>query len=418
MTFNGSSPALHFDPAAGLSDGTDLIPVGDIISLLPSATAGSYTLQHTLAADSPPRLHQTVLAAPPAALLARYTLAALPPHLDPALADISVIVSAGSGTGTALPFWLDVVQPLLALHGLPAAAYTVHATTSPASIHTLAAGLSRTRAQSLLLLSGDTLLFELLNSLPPLSVRPTISMLPLGTGNALSASLTRSSPPLSTLLLGTARPLPTFTAHFSPGAQFLHGGSSYTPLPASGVLRAAVVLSWGFHASLVADSDTPALRPLGASRFALAAQQNLQPPPHAYHGAVSLLQQQQHTWTPVGAPTAHFYDLVTPLSHLERAFCVSPAARALVAQLRYVGFGTRPPADVMRVMAAVYDGGKHVCDPSVCYEPVDGVNIEVHEREERWRRVCVDGAVVVVPCGGSVRVELARENVVEVVYRE
>lgn len=97
---------------------------------------------------------------------------------------------------------------------------------------------------------------------------------------------------------------------------------------------------------------------------------------------------------------------------------MSPAARALVAQLRYVGFGTRPPADVMRVMAAVYDGGKHVRDPSVCYEPVDGVNIEVHEREERWRRVCVDGAVVVVPCGGSVRVELARENVVEVVYRE
>lgn len=416
MAFNGSSPALHFDPAVGLSDGTDLIPAGDIISLLPSAAGTSYTLQHTLAADSPPRLHQTVLTAPPAALLARYTLAALPPHLDPTLVDISVVVSAGSGTGTALPFWLDVAQPLLALHGLPATAYTVHTTTSAASIHTLAAGLSRTRAQSLLLLSGDTLLFELLNSLPALPVRPIISLLPLGTGNALSASLTRSSPPLSTLLLGTARPLPSFTARFSPGAQFLHGGVSYTPLPASGILRAAVVLSWGFHASLVADSDTAALRLLGASRFGVAAQQNLQPSPHAYHGAVSL--RQQHAWTSVGAPTAHFYNLITPLSHLERAFCVSPDARALVPQLRYVGFGARPPADIMRLMAAAYDGGSHVRDPAVRYEPVDGVKIEVSEEEERWRRVCVDGAIVVVRQGGDVLVELDREGVVDVVYRE
>lgn len=421
--FDGRSAALGFDPSAGLSDGALLIPAADIISLQPSPDPAEFVLLHTHApaddSSTPsPRLHKTLLAAPPAALLARYTLAVLPPHLDPAVVDITVVVSAGSGTGKALPYWLDVVQPLLASYGLPAEAYTVHVTASAATIHSVAAGLGRTRPQSLVLLSGDTLLFELLNSLPPLAVRPVVALLPLGTGNALSASLSRTSPPLSTLLLGTPRPLPAFHARFSPGARFvLPSGGGHAPLPPSGLLRAAVVLSWGFHASLVADSDTAAFRALGPSRFGLAAKANLLPAPHAYRGCVSQLS--QDTWTPVHHPGAdgHFYTLATLVSHLEPAFCVSPASRPLGGQMRVVRFAPCAPAEVMRLMALAYDGGKHVLQPDVAYEPVRGVKIQMEEAEERWRRVCVDGAVVAVPVGGCVEA-LMGEEVVEVVYRE
>lgn len=431
--FDGRSAALSFDPSAGLSDGTLLIPAAAIISLQPSADPAEFTLLHTHAdtddddddddGTPSPRLHRTLLAAPPAALLARYTLAALPPHLDPAAVDITVVVSTGSGTGRALPYWLDVVQPLLASYGLPAEAYAVHVTASAGTIHAVAAGLGRTtaaRPQSLVLLSGDTLLFELLNSLPPLPVRPVVCLLPLGTGNALSASLSRASPPLSTLLLGAPRPLPVFRARFSPGARFvLPHGAGHLPLPPDGLLRAAVVLSWGFHASLVADSDSPAFRALGPSRFALAAKANLLPAPHAYRGAVSLLLPESSEWTTPPSPAEdHFYTLATLVSHLEPSFCVSPASRPLQAQLRTVRFAPRPPAEVMQLMALAYDGGKHVLDARVAYDAVRGVRVVVCEAEERWRRVCVDGAVVVMQEGGSVEVCMEEEEGgVDVVYR-
>lgn len=422
--FDGRSAALGFDPSAGLSDGTLLIPAAEIIALQPSPDPAEFTLLHTHDDDRPsPRLHRTLLAAPPAALLARYTLAVLPPHLDPAAVDITVVVSAGSGTGRALPYWVDVVQPLLASYGLRADAYTVHITASADTIRTVAAGLGRSRPQSLVLLSGDTLLFELLNSLPPLSARPVVSLLPLGTGNALSASLSRASPPLSTLLLGTPRPLPAFLARFSPGARFvLPNNAGHVALPPSGLLRASVVLSWGFHASLVADSDSAEFRALGPSRFALAAKANLLPSPHAYRGAVSLLQ--RAVWSDDdddGSPREdHFYTLATLVSHLEPAFCVSPASRPLHAQLRVVSFAACPPAEVMRLMALAYDGGKHVLEPCVAYAAVEGVRIAMGEEGAegaRWRRVCVDGAIVALEEGGCVEVLMAEEAVVDVVYR-
>lgn len=68
-------------------------------------------------------------------------------------------------------------------------------------------------------------------------------------------------------------------------------------------------------------------------------------------------------------------------------------------------------------MAMAYDGGKHVTDPQVRYECVRGLRVEIEEEEERWRRVCVDGAIVAVPAGGRVEVEVV-PGVVDVVYRE
>lgn len=434
-SFDGRSPTLSFSSSSGLSDGTTLIPTSHIISLIPPSAGDEYTLLHSSGLESPPGLRKVLLVAPPAALTSRYSLAELPPHLSPAVVDIRVIVSVGSGTGKALAYWDAVVRPLLAEYGLREDSYTVHVTTSADTIHEIAAAISAAAAagkqkqQSVIILSGDTLLFELLNSLPPLPQKPIVSLLPLGTGNALSASLSKSSPPLSTLLLGTPRPLPGFEARFSPNAQFiLPNSTGRKPLPAGAALRGCVVLSWGFHASLVADSDTAASRVAGSDRFKLAARANLLPDPHGYRGAVSILpvgggcgaEEEEEAWVPLGdggASTRHFYTLATMVSNLEETFCISPASAPLAGGLHVVYFPVLPPAEVMRIMGLAYQGGSHVRDPQVRYESVRGVRIEVGEEEERWRRVCVDGAIVAVPEGGWVEARIV-ESVVDVVFWE
>lgn len=413
---------MRYDPTLGLFSGKELISIYHIISLVPSSTADEYTLLYTDVTDLPSPLRKTLLVAPPAALVARYNLPTLPPHLDPAVVDISIVVSAGSGTGKALPYWTDLVQPLLAEYGLREGSYTVHITTSAAAIHEIAAGVSAPgkRRQSLILLSGDTLLFELLNSLAPPSPeqkRPIISLLPLGTGNALSVSLSKSSPPLSSFLLGTPHPLPGFKATFPPGAYLSIPNSGGTrPLPPTNALHGSVVFSWGFHASLVADSDTPEFREKGNTRFQLAARANLLPEPHGYEGIVSILPMHENTWVELPAHPSQFYTLVSMVANLEQAFCISPASEPLMGALHVVHFPLVTPPVVTRLMGLVYEGGRHVTDPVVRYERVRGLRVQVAEEDERWRRVCVDGAIAVVPVGGRVEVEIV-PGVVDVVYR-
>ncbi len=115
-------------------------------------------------------------------------------------------------------------------------------------------------------------------------VNPILALVPLGTGNALFHSLHKQSSistsdsanslyiqALHTLLHGSPRPLPIFRATFSPGARLLtNEGQTATPLTHN-TLFGAIVASYGLHATLVADSDTPEYRKHGAARFGLIA---------------------------------------------------------------------------------------------------------------------------------------------------
>ncbi len=156
---------------------------------------------------------------------------------------------------------------------------------------------------------------------------PTLGILALGTGNALAHSLRLVTPAsaaslgLRSFLRGAARPLPLFHARFSPGARLVAPLPPPPPPPPPnggdcgagagvgvgdgvGVLHGAVVLSYGLHASLVAESDSPAYRKYGAQRFQLAANNLLFPPdgapPHAYLASVSFLRacrRRRRRWT-------------------------------------------------------------------------------------------------------------------------
>lgn len=365
-----------------------------------------------------------------------------------------VIISTGSGTGLATSVWKTLISPALEALGIQQDRdYTLHTTTSPTFITKLAQSTILPAAnagipQSIALLSGDGGLLDLLNALltapsprEPTYIGPTVALLPLGTGNATahSTGLTRDNTlGLRTWLRGTtSRPLPYFRARFSPGAHWLEYSSDEdktvaVPMykdPASSAPTAygAVVLSWAVHAGLVADSDTPAYRKFGRERFTMAAKEALFPKdggaPHVYRGKVSVAlpttsdadgkDNGEETWTPLRTDDMadqHTYLLATFMAQLEKGFLISPASKPLDGKLRLVSFGPVSGEEAMGIMTKAFQGGGHVEDPRVGYQEVKAVKIEVDEKEERWRRICVDGKIVVSEEGGWVEVRAVEQE--------
>jgi len=293
-----------------------------------------------------------------------------------------------------------------------------------------------------ILLSGDGGVVEIVNALLQKGsksskyIKPVISQLPLGTGNALFNSTHRISPEsqervaippsiyvqcLRTLLRGQPHPLPIFKASFSPGARFLSDeGRVATPIH-NNTLYGAVVASYGLHSTLVADSDTTEYRKHGIQRFGMAAKELLSPSdgsePHRYKGKVTLITRDsagEEIYQPLER-SEHMYILATLVSKLEEHFTISPSSQPLDGQLRLVHFGPLPAQEVMRIMGLAYQGGSHVKDKEVGYEAIDGLRIEFEEHDARWRRVCVDGKIVRVGKGGWVEVRRERRDVVDVV---
>lgn len=410
-TFNSHPVAFTFSPSDGLTispgpaDPSSNLPAASLICLRPTDFPHTYTLLHQIANKE---LVQTPITRPPSGLLAYLLLSALPAHLSSSC-DLTVLVSTSSGGSSATTYYTTILEPLLQALSLSP---TVVLTTTATSIPETLSALSQTRPQTLLLLSGDTGIHEALNaSLPP---SLALAIFPLGTGNALSSSYHGPSGALRALLFGTPKPLPLFTAAFPHGTRWLDTG-----LPATTVLG-AVVVSWGFHASLVADAEALRGKDVGVERFKVAAAGNLSAPLHAYRGEVSYAAL-GGGWTVVPR-SEHFYVLVTLCSNLESAFRISPESVRGEEVLWMVHFavpeGIRGAEEVMRIMGAAYAGGKHVEDESVGYEKARAVAVEIGEGEERWRRVCVDGRIVVLPEGGRVEVKVVKREGIRLVWAD
>lgn len=342
----------------------------------------------------------------------------------PKVRETHIIISTGSGHQKAAHFFENVISPTLdALD--PSQSITKHTTESESSVLELTRDVFFPAANTgttllIILLSGDGGIVDLVNGFSsqprsPSYTAPQIILLPLGTANALyhsiNAASTRNTWGISALSSTTTKPLPLFTATFSPGAKLLvDEARKEEGLPRNergeGVLHGAVVCSWGMHASLVADSDTAAYRKHGAERFGMAAKEALYPadksPPHAYKGRVSVLNS-SGKWTTL-PEQEHMYVLCTLVSRLESTFCISPSSKPLDGSMHLVHFGPVDGDEAMRIMGLAYQGGKHVGDGKVRYESIEGLRVEFEEGEGRWRRVCVDGKIVRVEEGGWVEV--------------
>jgi diacylglycerol kinase family enzyme len=274
------------------------------------------------------------------------------------------------------------------------------------------------------LLSGDGGIVELINGFASQWQEktyhpPTVALLPFGTGNGLanSVGITKDmTEGLRTLYTGDPRPLPSFQVKFSPRASVIHQGK-HKGFATS--IYGSIVCSWGLHASLVADSDTEAFRKHGSKRFGMAFGELVAPADgsesHRYKGRVFMLKTNEAgsgSWVPLER-TEHMYVVATLVSNFEEKFKISPASKPLDGKLRLVHFGPQTPDEASRLMGLAYQEGKHVDDPAVGYEEMEGLRIEFDEEDARWRRVCVDGKIFEVEKGGSIEVRMCPSEIIK-----
>jgi diacylglycerol kinase family enzyme len=405
-----------------------------------SGASTTYKLASTLADDVPQ------------SWLNRYLVREPPAHLQAGPdRQAHVLVSTQSGTGLALDFYNSVLVPLLDILGIAGDKNgpKLEKTTDSKSISTFARGLDRGKSHTIILLSGDGGVIEMLNGIirggqqstsVSSSSTPLVAILPLGTGNALFNSLhkpvysTHDPEPsplvvgLRTLLKGHRAPLPCFRASFSPGSRIITYRSTndtaeeVSEQSASVTqLYGAIVASYGFHSQLVWESDTPEYRKHGSKRFYMVAEVLLKES-HAYNATVQVLQGDGETPQTLDRST-YSYILATMVSNLERTFAISPASKPLDGKLRLVHFGAVSGEKTMEIMKQAYDGGKHVgmkwtgedgTEQGVGYDEIRQVEITTREHDDRWRKVCIDGTIVEIPEGGSMVVRTESESHLDV----
>ncbi|KAM0258091.1 hypothetical protein ACHAQJ_003996 [Trichoderma viride] len=391
--------------------------------------------------------------------LEQYRIGGLPSYLWPVEGeqDVDVVVSTKSGVGLSLQFWQAVLQPLWSLIAVLSFGETdrgvlnIIITQDEQSVREFATSLDSddavSKSRTIVLLSGDGGIVDLLNGSShdaPSTRQLLLALLPLGTGNALFNTLHKPlwtsedgkpkediSPlvlGLRTLFNGVSANLPLFHASFPPGSRTVKftpttkehlqdDDAPTTPLSAAlhlakeeiqvSHLYGAVVASYGFHSSIIYESDTPEYRIHGAKRFGMVAQGLLRES-HPYNAQVDVRHPGSSEWETIPG-NEHTYVLLTPLSNLERTFTISPASKPLDGKLRLVHFGTVGDERTMEIMMKAYDGGKHVGlkwddGHEVRYEEVDEVRVTILEEDERWRKVCIDGTIVDIPKGGQLSV--------------
>ncbi|KAI9683883.1 MAG: hypothetical protein M1829_004218 [Trizodia sp. TS-e1964] len=412
------------------------IPTSQIITIAPNLDNKRFCIVVSIPASSdlPSRIQSYIATGLPQEFLEDYqnghgnSRERFPEHLSLEGSDVHIIVSRLSGTGLSIKEYESFLTEAFNILGI---AFSIHHTDSTSFISTFASNALLPRAiegrkQTVILLSGDGGISDLLNALRSAAkptafshyMKPVVALLPAGTANALFHSLHPQAAhkfALRSIFTDIPQPLKYFSAAFSPGALYVTDeGRGSEPLSSSpstpGHVFGAVVFSWGFHASLVADSDTAALRKYGKERFQRAALALLHPPdgkpPHAYRGRVSYLKNEDGPDEWVNMPEGeHAYVLVTLVSNLEESFTISPRSTPTSQNMFLLHFGPMSAAAVQDLMALAYQGGQHVYQPGVTYVPTRGVRIEFDEEVEgdegaRWRRVCVDGRIVSVPSGG------------------
>ncbi|KAL4975512.1 ATP-NAD kinase-like domain-containing protein [Aspergillus desertorum] len=367
------------------------IPITDILCILSegkdSQRYSVVFLEEAGSSRPPPILGRIHLETALPTVLFDHLVTEIPGHLNN---KCHVVISTASGTGTARVLF-GIVQQLLAWIGLNQ--YEVHETQSPQTITELCHSLFIPQAeagvpQTVILLSGDGGLCDIIDAFhgTPKDIQtvPDIALIPAGTGNAMASSLGLMAHPktaLFALLHGKPVPLPVFVATFSNGARYIQDVDSRVSKMAAKEL----------------------LFPSDGSEA------------HKYNGTITLLKRDGHQCIEhevVLEHKEHAYVLATLVSNLEKDFKISPHSVALDGSLRVIYFGPMPSQRVMQLLSAAYQDGQHVQDDDVMYSEIEGLRIDFHEVDEKWRRVCIDGRVVVVEEEGWMNVHKESRSLV------
>lgn len=315
----------------------------------------------------------------------------LPPHLQD---QITIIDSVNSGLGRSpeTDWYKKALEPILKILAVPVKYLS---TTSATSVSDFAALLPAQKASTVVLLSGDTSINEFVNALSTSQKRlVTLAVIPMGSGNAFALELGLKSAVDAIVKLFSAAltvvPFNLYEARFASGSYFYQSKAPVTSL------KFFVVASWGLHAAIVSDSDSPELRKLGNKRFQQAAQENIQLVKQDYAGKISLAD--------VSFPTEHHgYFLFALVKSLEKDFPISPKSeylnrKAYLIDVPYIE-SDKGNEFLVDILTKVYLQSSHIHDPRVRYVtvPVDAaLSIEISSTcSEKQKRICVDGEIVV-----------------------
>lgn len=103
----------------------------------------------------------------------------------------------------------------------------------------------------------------------------------------------------------------------------------------------------------------------------------------------------------------HSYLLLSHVSHLEPTFPIAPKQSPLSSTISVVQIGPMTGESLMGVMKAVYNNSSHLKMEDVRFvEGVREVEFVVDEEEERWRRICIDGEIIIVEQSAVVSVRI------------
>ena len=135
----------------------------------------------------------------------------------------------------------------------------------------------------------------------------------------------------------------------------------------------------------------------------VAARQLLSPRPHIYNGKLlidnSPAQGSHHT-----------YLLIAHVSHLEPTFPIAPQQSPLSSTVSIMHIGPISGEELMDIMSTVYDNSRHLKMEQVGFaQEVSNVQFEVDEKEERWRRICIDGKIISLENGARINLQMCNE---------
>ncbi|CAK9440955.1 uncharacterized protein LODBEIA_P48240 [Lodderomyces beijingensis] len=332
--------------------------------------------------------------------------------------EVFVVDSVNSGKGRAneTNLYSAIVAPLLERLEIN---HTYIETTSASSITEFAQNFNTPDAK-IIFLSGDTSINEFINGLTLQKKSQSQSQsaksiylypIPLGTGNSFALSLDLTSPLQSvSRLLASKQASPLHLYNLSlPQGSFHLVQNSAGDVVESADLKFIVVFSWAFHASLVADSDTPELRKHGLERFQIAARNNLSRT-QEYEGDIIITNAKSGGKDVIEGPFAYF--LLTPSTRFEPTFDISPKGNIFDTNLYLVAFRTQRNHDsyIMDIMMQAYDKGKHTENPDVIYRRINRDEqvtlLTKNSQELQQRRFCVDGSIIALPNVSSHKIDV------------
>lgn len=269
------------------------------------------------------------------------------------------------------------------------------------TIKDFADSLDRTKNYTLLLLSGDTSVFEIANTIQrkrEIEERENfkkgsikISFFPMGSGNSLASAIrinTEVDAIMNLFFNDISAKLPVYKITF-PEESFDIVHSK----PVKNLFFLCCV-STAIHAQLIYEAEKPGLREMGLERFKYAAGKVLQQPSITYKGQALDINDISFSKKIINHDSFNYF-IICAVPFLEKGYMISPDSKLGKNELHIVSFVNYDHATMASAMFLPYQNGLHIKEQNVEYLPLNkGLIYKLGDEPDERSNLCIDGTVV------------------------